>query len=386
MAKLFNSFLLWLEFILFYVFNKQSNVDDRWRRVYYIYGCIVSYTAILEILYLLIDKYSKNTQTPNLNGLNYSFISIMILVIVYRYQYSGMLYRRLKKNKKHLTLTNSKWFRRAFDTPMLIASAIFLLILFNEAYQYSFCFSSECFYSLYDIYKIPAWLITGGIALSGVASAIHRSEESGKQLSIAQSQYQAAISKNTFDNYIKHKESIVAEFSNLEEAFQEDHLVVRFIHKSTIYPRLYPENNYENLTYDIPDKLTGELLDDIEILKSFSNKDLDASEIEHCLNSYNYIIKLVNVRYMSEIEIAIPGSSSYKLPLKEKSPDNTVAKEEDEFTTLTIVRGFNVALVIIYKILRLYGNKEIKLTSLDKNNFSDNNFRRISSQYFLEQK
>ncbi len=140
---------------------------------------------------------------------------IALLFVVFYWYMTSKAHTNFERNELHIKLNQSKWFRRALAIPLVLAGWVGLIIFFGEWDTSRLCFTGKCFYNLYEIYRFPIWLAGLSLALSGIVAAVHRSNETAKQISTAQKQYEATLVKNSFDLFVKHQEVFVSGISDL---------------------------------------------------------------------------------------------------------------------------------------------------------------------------
>lgn len=98
---------------------------------------------------------------------------------------------------------------------ILVALLVSISIAYNEASSYEFCFTSQCYSTLYELYKISFWIVASGFAMCTLIATTHRSRETNEQIKRTDIQIKKTEEKNTFDTFIKHK-NYIAEMHHLK--------------------------------------------------------------------------------------------------------------------------------------------------------------------------
>lgn len=129
-------------------------------------------------------------------------------------------------------LSQLKLFKLAYLIPffafIVFSCAIFIA---EQLWTYNFCFRSACIFNTYEIFKVPVWLLALSLPLTGLVAAHHRSVQAATQIQITES-------KNTFENYIKHKELFYTHIKNIQERYE-----VVFSDIDLLYEKIFPHNS-----------------------------------------------------------------------------------------------------------------------------------------------
>lgn len=140
-------------------------------------------------------------------------------------------------------LAQSTVFKFAFYFPIFVGVVLSLVIMYNNP-DYPPCWSSECFNNFFELYKYPISVAGLSIPLCAIAAAVHRSEETSRQISLTQSQLNETLTQNKFSNYIKHKEDFLELLGNMESVCK-----CKFTDPIGIYNKIFPKNNYLSLDF-----------------------------------------------------------------------------------------------------------------------------------------
>lgn len=101
------------------------------------------------------------------------------------------------------------------------------------------------------------------IPLSAIAAAIHRSEETSRQILLTQSQFNETLTQNKFSNYIKHKEDFFETIKNMENVCK-----CKFNDPLNTYKKIFPYNSYSKLDFKTHPRIAShnlnELLDKLQ--------------------------------------------------------------------------------------------------------------------------
>ncbi|PYD06195.1 hypothetical protein DND90_23685 [Pseudomonas syringae pv. maculicola] len=141
-------------------------------------------------------------------------------------------------------LGQSTIFKAAFYLPILVGLFLLIVTAFNNP-DSSLCLSSECLNTFFNLYKYPISVMGLSIPLTAIAAAIHRSEETSRQISLTQSQFNETLNQNKFSNYIKHKEDFLELIENMENVCK-----CKFGDPLGIYKKIFPKNNYLDLDFN----------------------------------------------------------------------------------------------------------------------------------------
>lgn len=141
-------------------------------------------------------------------------------------------------------LGQSTIFNVAFYGPILLGLVLLLFTVYYNA-EHSLCLSSECFNNFFTLYKLPISVMGLSIPLSAIAAAIHRSEETSRQILLTQSQFNETLAQNKFSNYIKHKEDFFDLIENMENVCK-----CKFNDPLGTYKKIFPKNSYSTLDFN----------------------------------------------------------------------------------------------------------------------------------------
>lgn len=137
-----------------------------------------------------------------------------------------------------------------FQSVMAVGIVLFFLsgtaILISDYEYLRWDFSSSGFnYLVFELYKVPLYILSGTLVLIGFLSIDHRSFQTAKQIEQSMSQIRLTSENNKLTSYFKHRESF---FEFLVMIEKEDDVV--FFDKVIVYRRQYPKNNMLNGVVD----------------------------------------------------------------------------------------------------------------------------------------
>jgi hypothetical protein len=141
------------------------------------------------------------------------------------------------KNNENPTLNQLKAFKAAYIIPSIIFLVVSVAIFeAEELWMSVLCFQAECIYHIYNIFKVPLWILATSLPLTGLVAAYHRSVQSAKQI-------EETIKNNNFSNYYKHIEKFHDRFKNLHMDTRDNRRVNPvFGDLDSLYVAVYPFN------------------------------------------------------------------------------------------------------------------------------------------------
>ena len=215
-------------------------------------------------------------------------------------------------------LGQSTIFIVAFYVPIFFGLLLLLITGYNNT-DHSLCLSSECFNNFFTLYKFPISVMGLSIPLSAIAAAIHRSEETSRQILLTQSQFNETLSQNKFSNYIKHKEDFFELIKNMENVCK-----CKFNDPLGTYKKIFPKNSYSKLNFNSHPKVetqkSNKLLETLQQgLWSVTTVLFDPNSEED-----QYIAFMVEIHDLTlELELSCGPDASLAQPTSKLTwPDN----------------------------------------------------------------
>lgn len=141
------------------------------------------------------------------------------------------------KKNENPTLNQLKIFKLSYGIPLILFVLLSgFLFVAEEVWMNSLCFKVVCINYLYELFKIPLWILATALPLTGLVAAYHRSVQSARQI-------EETIKNNNFANYYKHIEKFHDRFKNLRMDTRDNRRVKpEFGDLDSLYVAVYPFN------------------------------------------------------------------------------------------------------------------------------------------------
>ncbi len=160
------------------------------------------------------------------------------------------------------------------------------------------CGSSRCFSDALEIFRFPVQTFTAGIALATLRALMFRSEQTAKQIDVAERQIKEVIKQNTFKNYFDHKNDFLALLGDFERNFD-----IRFKSKNELYRSLFPFNTPNS--FNASANLDG-ASSSVEVLIDAYNKKMES--LQSICSGDEYISDALFAEWLSSFLSVLKGN------------------------------------------------------------------------------